>query len=215
MNKDLVLHTSLIKTIRFNIVYFGWGGILHPKVLISRNVSLKKMKGQVVVAKDVPLGGIKIGYGNTGIIDRHYERSVWENSGTIEFKGKATINTKSRIACAGHLIIGENCHFNGGSNIICWENICIGSNCFISWECLIMDTDFHDLKDKYNLNIINPNKPIVIGDHVWIGCRTTILKGTVIPPNSIIAACSVVTKKLKNEESVYVGNKCIKENVVW
>lgn len=79
-----------------------------------------------------------------------------------------------------------------------------------------MDTDFHDLKEKQNPSIIiNPNHEISIGNHVWIGYRTTVLKGASIPNNSVVAACSVVTKELSSESCVYVGNKCVKDNIMW
>lgn len=192
------------------------GGVFRPKILVSRNVSLKTMKGAVIVADDVPVCGIKIGFGNIGIIDRVYDRSIWENNGTVEFKGKATIGLKSRIACSGHLTIGADCHFNGGSDIICWDRIDFGAKCLISWGCLFMDTDFHDLKEKQNPSIIiNPDQEISIGNHVWIGCRTTVLKGASISNNSVVAACSVVTKELSSESCVYVGNKCVKDNIMW
>lgn len=47
-----------------------------------------------------------------------------------------------------------------------------GNNSIISWDCLILDTDFHRIyKDG---NMINENKPIEIGNHVWIGAITVL-----------------------------------------
>ena len=76
-----------------------------------------------------------------------------------------------------------------------------------------MDTDFHNIyKDG---QIINHNKPIIIGDNCWIGMNCTILKGTIIPNGSIIAAGSTVTKKLPKENCVYVNNDFVKEIDDW
>ncbi len=49
-----------------------------------------------------------------------------------------------------------------------------------------------------------PEKPILIGDDVWIGMRTIILPGVEIGSHSIVAAGSVVTKSFP-EYSVVGG----------
>ena len=38
-----------------------------------------------------------------------------------------------------------------------------------------------------------PNEPVIIGDHVWIGMNSLIMKGVTIGAGSVIAAGSVVT----------------------
>lgn len=78
-----------------------------------------------------------------------------------------------------------------------------------------MDTDFHALYDSDSNIRININKPIFVGNHVWIGCRTTILKGSTIPDGSVIAACSVITKKLNESNCVYASNDVKKRNISW
>jgi hypothetical protein len=47
----------------------------------------------------------------------------------------------------------------------------------ISWENLFMDTDAH--KIIQNVIIINGPEKIIVGNHAWIGCRCTILKGSI------------------------------------
>jgi acetyltransferase-like isoleucine patch superfamily enzyme len=59
----------------------------------------------------------------------------------------------------------------------------------------------------------------VIGNHVWIGCRSTILKGVSIPNNNIVASNSVITKTFEVENCVIGGHGAtagiIKRNVNW
>lgn len=73
-----------------------------------------------------------------------------------------------------------------------------------------MDTDYHSIDGKpYTV-------PVTIGNHVWIGCKSIILKGVNIGDGAIIAAGSVVTKDVP-PFSLVAGSpaKLIKENVKW
>ena len=100
----------------------------------------------------------------------------------------------------------------------CFKRITIGRDCLISWDVLIMDTDFHHIED-INGKTLNDPKPVVIGDHVWCGCRCTILKGTTISSDTIIAAGSLVTHDIEDSNCIiggYGGNMAvIKNDVIW
>ena len=82
-----------------------------------------------------------------------------------------------------------------------------------------MDTDFHKIYDveKYlgNGNLEVGKKEIIIGNNVWLGCRCLLLKGCTVPPGSIVAAGSKVTKKFDQNNSLICDNKIIKNNVSW
>ena len=81
-----------------------------------------------------------------------------------------------------------------------------------------MDTDFHkiySMNASVENNLVNPEKDIVIGNHVWIGCRSTILKGAVIPDNCVIAAGVTVVRKYEEQNSIYAGNKILKTHISW
>ena len=47
-----------------------------------------------------------------------------------------------------------------------------------------------------NVQGITPERPVVIGNDVWIGTRVIILGGVKVGTGSIIAAGSVVTKSI-------------------
>ena len=101
---------------------------------------------------------------------------------------------------------------------MCQKEITFGKECLLSWDILIMDTDFHHMIDSNN-EIINPPKSIHIGNHVWIGCRNTILEGVSIADNVIISANSTITKSI-NESYCAVGGSgkdinILKRDINW
>lgn len=76
---------------------------------------------------------------------------------------------------------------------------------------VIRDNDGHEI-----VNGEEPSKPIVIGNHVWIGERATILKGVTIGDGAIVAANAVVTKDV--EPNTLVGGvpaRVIRRGVEW
>ncbi len=78
-----------------------------------------------------------------------------------------------------------------------------------------MDGDFHSVYDITTNNRTNQDKEINIGNHVWIGCRSTILKGSNIKNNTVIGACSMICGNLDEGNSIYRNNKCLKKGVNW
>ncbi|WP_258175731.1 sugar O-acetyltransferase [Bifidobacterium callitrichos] len=51
------------------------------------------------------------------------------------------------------------------------------------------------------------SEPIHIGSNVWIGANVTVLPGVTIGDNSVIGACSLVTKDIPTD-SVAFGSPC-------
>jgi acetyltransferase-like isoleucine patch superfamily enzyme len=206
------------KTIYFNLKYFPFCQAICLPVLISSKTYLKEVRGKCIIQSELKPGLIKIGFGNVGIFDRKTSRTVWEVSGTIIFGGKTNIGHGSKICVgnSGTLTINENFTITAESTIVCYDKIEFGRNCLLSWDILIMDTDLHHIKNKDG-EIINSDKPVIIGDNVWIGCRNLILKGAKIPNGSVIGASSVISKELTADSSLYAGNpvRLIQEDISW
>lgn len=178
-------------------------------MVVSKNVKLASMHGSIQLNCEKPKRcGIRIGFPIVGIFDKKYERTIWDNSGVVDFKGPAFMGG-SRISNMGNLVFGSN------TSIICKKNFEIGNNCLFSWDITLMDTDFHSIMDREG-KVLNPEKSIDIEDHCWIGCRCTILKGAKIPKNSVIASNSVVASKLCEENAIYRSNsEIIKHDIEW
>lgn len=113
----------------------------------------------------------------------------------------------------GQLTIGSSTYFTSDIHLEVVNKIEIGSNCAISWGVTIIDDNHHQVLPESPLQ--RPNQ-VKIGEHVWIGCNVTILTGTEIGKNSIVAAGSVV-KGIFPDHVVIGGNpaKIIKQDVNW
>src|SRR5690606_36919637 len=86
----------------------------------------------------------------------------------------------------------KNSRLNG-VHIDAREMVRIGDNVRIAPYSIILDSDFHDIKDHFSEG---STKAIIIEDNVWIATRVMILKGVRIGRNSVIAAGAVVTKDI-------------------
>jgi len=113
------------------------------------------------------------------------------------------------VARNAELLIKDNVGISSAA-IVCQNRIEIGNNVRIGGGTVIYDTDFHslDYRDRIPYPEITDNiktAPVVIKDNCFIGAHTTILKGVTIGENSIVGACSVVTKSIPDNE-VWGGN---------
>ncbi|WP_415337199.1 acyltransferase [Clostridium perfringens] len=209
-----LLQISVIKTIMFNIKYFNLNNAIKFPVIISKNFKLHTLKGSVELG-EVKFATSKLGFGNVGIFDKKYDRGIWQNNGIVKLEKNINIGHGVKIVNFGELVLGDSIKITANSQLISYKRIEIGSNTIISWDNLIMDTDFHKIKN-FNGEVINQNKDIIIGKCVWIGCRCLILKGSKLPNNSVIAAGSIINKDLfENKHSIIFNSKVVKNDIYW
>ncbi|WP_164489102.1 acyltransferase [Romboutsia sp. Marseille-P6047] len=137
------------------------------------------------------------------------------------FKGSASIGSGSKICIdrkKGKIIFSDNFVINANSQIWSREKIKFGNNNLISWDNIFIDTDRHSILDIDSERKVNNDREIIIGDNIWIGCRCTILKGSEIDNNTVIAANSVINRNYAKQENVILGGNPIlikKYNIRW
>jgi len=105
------------------------------------------------------------------------------------------------------LILHKDCGLSGAT-ICAATKIEIGEYGSIGVNVSIYDTDFHSV-NPYERKFDNLNKtiskPISIGNFVWIGGHSIILKGVIIGNGAVVGAGSVVTKNIP-ELNIFAGN---------
>ena len=107
--------------------------------------------------------------------------------------------------------IGENTYFFNPKDthidINRADYITIGSNCKITAGVSIIAHDYSWENLRYYCNEILPSggKKIVIGNNVFLGIRSILLRGVTIGDNVIVGAGSVVTKDLPSN-TICAGN---------
>lgn len=216
----LLRKVDWVKTLYFNFKYFPLKVAFRLPFLIYHRTDLYKMGGKITFKIPPKLGLVKIGPHSLGTQDIKYSRTMWEVSGTLVVCGKASIGRGSRISIGNDAVLelGDNFSITGRSSIISQKEITFGNNCLLSWDILIMDTDFHHILNDSN-EIINHPRPIHIGNHVWIGCRNTILKGVSIADNVIVSANSTLTKSVVENNCAVGGSgkdaTILKRNINW
>ena len=112
-------------------------------------------------------------------------------------------------------------HHTGISSACIWAKtgITIGNRVKIGGDCILLDTDAHNLDYRIRASrertpdglpidgATAASRPIIIEDDVLIGTRCIILKGVTIGARSIIGSGSVVTHSIP-PDSIAAGNPC-------
>lgn len=105
---------------------------------------------------------------------------------------KMRSGTKIKVRDRAEVKIGENTSFNYGCLVISHEKVIIGKDVQFGPNVLIYDHD-HDFKTKGGLKDLKYiTSPVEIGNNVWIGANTIILRGTIIGDNCVVGAGSII-----------------------
>lgn len=93
--------------------------------------------------------------------------------------------------------------------------ILIGDDCLFSNSIEPHTSDYHSIVSKGER--INPSQVFILDNHVWVGFRTIILKGTHISSDNDIGAGSIVASSFEEKNTVVCGNpaRVIKRGINW
>lgn len=184
-----------LKTIWFNFKVLPFSQARKLPFFIYGKSTFRSLEGQIVIDAPVRPGMILIGK-NDYYVGTNVQQTIWTINGKLIFKGPFKFLHGSNVVVSrtGTLTLGgKESLFGSDCKVICFDSITIGENARITWECQFMDTSFHYIEE--NGRKARPlTKPISIGANVWIGNRTTVSKGAVIPDNTIVASNSLVNK---------------------
>lgn len=213
---------SYLVNLKFKMLFSSHYKLKHYMLL---NIRIFGIKNNSLIGNN---GSIKkciitfIGNNNCIISNGHISKSCIKINGhnnTIELQENTHINNTTIF------VKGENCHIKigkattiGSSYLVCMGNknsITIGEDCMLADNIEIWSSDTHPIININN-EVINPSQPINIGNHVWIGKYSKILKGVTIGSNAITGMGTVVTKNIAPHTlNVGIPNQTIKTNINW
>jgi len=117
------------------------------------------------------------------------------------------------------LVVGEGSSFENVEIAVAEPHsmVRIGGDCMFAYDIDIRTTDSHSVLDATTGQRINHAQSVCIGDHVWVGAHSVILKGVSIADNSIVAAGAVVCSGSAHQGVILAGNpaKVVREGVTW
>ena len=132
---------------------------------------------------------------------------ITKRNGVIDVGARTEFFPDVKLACwavakdrPAVLTIGRYCSIGDRTEIHAGERVQIGDRVSISWDCVILDRDYHGAGGGPE-----GSAPVVLETGVWIGCRSIILKGVTIGEGAVVAAGSVVTKDVE-ARTLVAGN---------
>ena len=215
-----ILRVNIWRTIIANFFYLKWNDAVRFPIVVCRGAKFKTVRGGVIFNCPLKFGLLRIGSRSARNVDSRYERTIFLNEGHVYVNGYTWIGVGCRVNLynGAELLIGKDLKITGRTTVICRKKIIIGDDCLFSWDIQIMDTDFHKIYDNDGC-LINADKEILIGDHVWIGARSTVLKGSQIPSRCVVAAGSLFSGRKDVNNCIYAGQgkelRVIKEKINW
>ena len=127
----------------------------------------------------------------------------------------------------GVFIMHEHSKIDRTTRILCVNRVEIGPYTAVAENTIICDNNNHPVNPSFRKKMrltpvghqmrmwkYSDSAPIIIGENCWIGSNVRICKGVTIGDNSVVAACSVVTKDVP-ANCIVAGNpaKVVKTDI--
>lgn len=224
MKKWIVKAVDCLYSLIINLRLFPLKDAIKIPLYISHNTRIRGLyRGGVQIQGEITSRMISFGISEAsfGLIgDKHSYMQLVPGAKFI-FNGKAVFSKGSSIRAIKNgatIVVGENAYFNQFCTLSACKKIEIGDDFLSGWNVNIRDADGHYIFNNEDLsNRINDDKEVIIGNHVWVGSYSDILKGSQIPNDCIIAYKSCVTKEYSEAKCIIAGvpAKIVKRDISW
>ncbi|MFN4106152.1 MAG: acyltransferase [Acinetobacter johnsonii] len=150
-----------------------------------------EINGQVKIGKNVYIGD--------------HVSLIVEQGAILEIADNSFIGESCYIKCfGGKVSIGQDVSINSKSFINGCGGITIGDNTRIGTQSILIASNHKFGEPDLLVKDAITKQGVSLGQNIWLGARVTVLDGVSIADDSVIGACSLVSKPL-SESGVYVG----------
>jgi len=114
--------------------------------------------------------------------------------------------------CGEEVVVKDHCYFGNGARLTVGNRTQLGQNAQLGGEIILgddilMGPDIVIMTTSHNFDRIDipinqqgadEEKPVIIGNDVWLGTRSVIMPGVKIGNHCIVASGAVVTKSFED-----------------
>ena len=213
---------NIPKTLLLNFYYLPLKQAIHFPIFVASNVRIESLGDRNAVKIDsYRRGSVNLGTSRGPYNMNKGVKGNWNISkgGQIYFEGTCSLAAGIRIDVGSKatVFIGDKVSMNTACLVVAKKKIHFGKDMMAGWNCNFMDTDHHVVFNEERIACNQPRE-VVIGNHVWIGANSTILKGSKIGDNSIVALGAIVSSNYgENKNVIIAGNpgRIVKERRNW
>ncbi len=186
---------NIFAIIYFNFKMLPWRQALKMPFDFGGKIKFNRLNGRIKLLGPISTSMIKIGFHGSDMFPNN--STIVDLCGELVIKGsniRIGRGSVLRIESNGSCIFDHNSLIGANGLILCEKKIEIGADLISAWNCQIMDTDTHSIKD-IETGHTNPRScPIKIGSRCWIGNHVIINKGTVIPDDCTVSSMTLCNK---------------------
>ncbi len=134
-----------------------------------------------------------------------HEHVVWRAH--IHAKKGARIHATASIRNPQNVYVGRNSHIN---HLCCvWagetSKVVLGDNVLMGPGVSLFSVNHGTIKGQPMISQARQEATIVVGDDVWLGANSVITAGTTIANGVLVAAGTVVTHSISEEDVIVAG----------
>lgn len=215
---DMILRVRILYSIYFCFRYLPFRQAVKIPILFFSRARIKMIGNARIIVGCNAGGRITIGEHQLNFAHgKEYTTII--NRGTIYFHdGLVSIQAGGVWYISGEIHMHRDVRIGVNTQVSCYKKIEIFGTSRIAHECQIRDTNFHHLRDMITGEVKPLSNSIKIGGGCWVGNRTTIMPGTILPEYTIVGSNSLLNKdysKSFGTHSLIAGSpaKFIKGNI--
>ena len=181
----------------------------HPRIKLYDRSCLAKIAGKLRL-----LGDVEVGFQCELYRRKQCETVLFVGkSGQLKVRGQFLFSQGSQMLVNGKMEIGAECGFNDNAYIRCDDRIVLGRDVRAGRCVTIRDSNGGHWMNSPGFRL---EKPIIIGDHVWLCEGCTIMPGVTIGSGAVVGARAVVFNNVP-PNSLVLGNpaKVVCNGVEW
>ena len=200
--------TAWCKSLYLNFTMLPFRQAIKMPILVTEHTYFYSLSGRIELTSPAKFAMVRFGYLGEDVITPKDATTLLQIEGVMKCGANVRFGcgVTVRVEPDAVLEIEADVRIGNRTKVICYDNILIKTDASVTWECQVLDTTFHYMRNVADNTVAPLTSPIVIGAHCWIGNRCSVMKGTFLPDYTIVASNSMCNKKYDfPEKSLIAG----------